>query len=87
MSHYLSYGEFKWLNKEEIEGLDVNLVSENSLHGYILEVDLECPNKLHRFHIDYPLGTENLEITCDMLLAYCTNIADQYCIKVDNVIS
>ena len=38
---------FKWFNKkEQINRLDVNLISKNSLHGYILEVDLEYPKKL-----------------------------------------
>ena len=47
MSQYLPYSGFKWLNQKEIDGFYVNSVSENSLHGYILEIDLECPDKLH----------------------------------------
>ena len=46
MSQYLPYSGFKWLNQKEIDGFYVNSVSENSLHGYILEIDLECPDKL-----------------------------------------
>ena len=31
------------------------MISENSLDRYILEVDLEYPDKLHELHNDYPL--------------------------------
>ena len=44
MSRYLPYGRFKWISDEEIKNSDVNSISENSLHGYILEVDLEYPD-------------------------------------------
>ena len=40
MSQYLPYSGFKWLKQKEIDGFDVNSVSENSLHEYILQVDL-----------------------------------------------
>ena len=36
MSQYLSYFEFKWL--KNIDEFAVNLISENSSVGYILEV-------------------------------------------------
>ena len=36
MSQYLSYFEFKWL--KNIDKFAVNLISENSSVGYILEV-------------------------------------------------
>ena len=36
MSQYLSYFEFKWL--KNIDKFVVNLISENSSVGYILEV-------------------------------------------------
>ena len=71
MSQYLPESRFKWLNQKVIDGFDVNLVSENSFHGYILEVDLEYPDELHE-----------LEIGSGMLSRYCGNIADQYGINV-----
>ena len=40
MSQYLSYSGFKWLNREKINGFDVNSIGENSPTGYT-EVDLE----------------------------------------------
>ena len=53
MSKYLPYGTFKWISNEEIKNFDVNSINENSLHGYILEADLEYPDELHDFHNDY----------------------------------
>ena len=50
MSQYLPYSEFKWLNKKEINKFFLNLICENSSKGYILEVDLEYPNELHKMH-------------------------------------
>ena len=41
MSRYLPYGRFKWL--KNAGNFDVRSVSEKSLIGYILEVDLEYP--------------------------------------------
>ena len=47
MSQYLHCSKLKWLNQKETDKFDVNLISENSLDGYILEVDLEYPDELH----------------------------------------
>ena len=33
MSQYLPYSDFKWLSQKEIDKVDVNLISENSLDG------------------------------------------------------
>ena len=52
MSEYLPYGEFQWLNS--VDELDVMSINEKSDVGYILEVDLEYPDKLHELHNDYP---------------------------------
>ena len=41
----------------------INLIGENSSHGYISEVDLEYLNKLHELHNDCPLAPEKLEIS------------------------
>ena len=80
MSQYLLYCEFKWL--KNIDKFDVNLISENSSIGYILEVDLECPGELHYLHNDYPSAPEKLAISYDTLSNYCKRITDKYGIKV-----
>ena len=74
MSGYLLYGGFKWL--KNVNGFDVNSVSEKSSIGYILEIDLEYPGELHLLHNDYPLAPEKLAIPYDMLSDYCKKIVD-----------
>ena len=41
-SGYLPYGRFKWLRN--VDGFDINSISENNSIGYTLEVDLEYPD-------------------------------------------
>ena len=73
MSGYLPYGGFKWL--KNVANFDVNSVSKKDPISYILEVDLEYLNKLHKLHNDYPLAPEKLAIPYDMLSDYCEKIA------------
>ena len=52
MNQYLPYGGFKWV---KINNETINRVlnkSDNSLHGYFLEVNLEYPENLHDEHIN-----------------------------------
>ena len=76
---------FKRLNQIEIDKFDLNLISENSSDGYILEGDLEYPDELHELHNDTPLAPEKLEISRNVLLIYCSNIANKYDIKSGSV--
>ena len=82
---YLPYGSFKFLSQEETKGFDLYSIAENSLIGYILEVDLEYCWKLHDSHNDYPLCPEKIEVGYDMLSKYCKDIVDRYGIKIDGV--
>ena len=79
MSGYLPYGRSKWL--KNLDNFDVNSISEKSPVGYILEVDLECPDELYVLHNNYPLAPEKIAIPYDMLSDYCEKIADEYGIK------
>ena len=65
-------------------GFDINSVSEKSLIGYILEVDLKYPDDLHVLHNDYPLAPEKLAIPYDMS-DYSKKITYKYGVKVDDV--
>ena len=84
LSGYLPNGEFEWL--KNVDGFDVNSISEKSELGYFLEVDLEYPDELHELHNYYPLPPEKLAVSSDMLSKYCKEVADNYKIKVGNVI-
>ena len=84
MSEYLPYEEFKWL--KNVDEFDVMSISEKkSLTGYLLEVELKYPDKLHELHYNYPLAPEKLAVSSDMLQKYCKNNADKYEIKVGDV--
>ena len=76
---------FKRLSQKEIDKFKVNSIAENSSDGQILEIDLKYPDELHKLHNDYPLTPKILEISNDILLQYCSNIADKYEIKVGGV--
>ena len=63
MSQKLPLNGFKWkknmlkFNEEFIKNYD-----EDSNKGYILEVDVKYPNKLHDLHSDLPFLPERLKI-------------------------
>ena len=71
-------------SQKKINKFDVNSIGENSLIGYILEVDLEYPDELNEFHNGYPLAPEKREINHNMLPKYCSNIANKYDINFFN---
>ena len=65
MSEYVPYGGSEWL--KNVDKFDVMSISEKSLIGYFLEVDLKYPEKLHELHNDYRLAPEKLAVSSDML--------------------
>ena len=83
LSDYLPHGGFKWL--KNVDGLDVDSISEKSPIGYFFEVVLEYTDELHELHNDYPLAPEKLAVSSDMLSKYSKEIADKYEIKVCDV--
>ena len=64
MSEKLPINGFKWVN--DISGINENFVKsydkKNSDKGYILEVDVDYPSKLHKLHSDMPLLPEKMKI-------------------------
>ena len=83
MAGQLPNSGFKWL--KNVDNFNVNSISKNSSIGYIYEVDLEYPEKLHKLHNDYTLAPAKPAIFHYMLSDYCKKIADKYGIKVGNV--
>ena len=76
MSEYLPYEEFEWL--KNVDELDVKSINEKSLIRYLLDVDLEYPEKLHELHNDYPLAPENLLF----VVICCRNIVKKMLINM-----
>ena len=58
MSEKLPINEFKWVN--DISRIDKKFVKSDK--GYILEVDVDYPSKLHRLHSDMPFLPERMKI-------------------------
>ena len=64
MSEKLPKNEFKWVN--DISRINEQFVKsydkKNSEKGYILEVDVDYPSKLHKLHSDMPFLPERIKI-------------------------
>jgi hypothetical protein len=83
MSRKLPTHGFEWMTQRELGNWE-QLSSEPTI-GCILEVDLEHPTHLHKFHNDYPLAPETLRIgNCDKLIP---NLHDKtkYLIHYENL--
>ena len=85
MSEYLPYGEFKWVKTTNETNNRILNKSDNSLHGFFLEVDLEYPENLHDFHKDYTMAPEKIEIKDEMLSPYCLKIKNKHDIKSGDI--
>ena len=82
MSQYLPTGNFKWMTDKEIIKIDLAKYKENGKKGLILEVDLEYAIELHDLHNDYPVASEKLNVSNNMLSEYCKTIAEKYNISI-----
>ena len=76
MRQHLPTGDFKFLSRDEIDRLDIDSVDDEAATGYILEVDLTYPTRLHDAHNDYPLAPEKLKVSPDMLSPYCKALSN-----------
>ena len=78
MRQYLPIDNFKRVRKIlKIEQKLMN-IKNNSSTGYIREVDLEYPKKLHDIHNDYPLAPKKINISKEWLSKHCLKIASVY---------
>ncbi|XP_044270257.1 uncharacterized protein LOC123014969 isoform X2 [Tribolium madens] len=64
MSQCLPYSKFRWMSGSEIEEITPELgkLEEEGPDGYIFEVDLDYPKKLHEKHNDLPFCYQHLTI-------------------------
>jgi hypothetical protein len=80
----IPYANFCWLSESEVKMLNVLNISDNSEIGYILEVSLIYPSKIHEKTNIYPLAPEKICIRRDQLSSYCENLAKEFNIKLDS---
>ena len=82
VSRYLPTGNFKWMTDKEISEIDLGKYKKDGKKGLIPEVDLEYPQELHDLHNDYPVASEKVKVSNDMLSGYCKKIAKKYKISI-----
>ena len=70
------------MTDKEISKIDLAKYKENGKKGLILEVDLEYAIELHDLHNDYPVASEKLNVSNNMLSEYCKTIAEKYNISI-----
>ena len=83
MSKKLSVNGFKWLDTSETSALahsnkinedSIKNYNENNDKGYILEVDVKYPKRLHELHSDLPFLSERMEVNkCKKLVCNLFN--------------
>ena len=74
MSKKLPTNGFKWIDNNEINEEFIKNYNENDIKGYMLEVDVKYPKRLHEIHSDLPLLSERMEINkCKKLVCNLFN--------------
>ena len=70
----LLIGDFTFLPEVEVASFDLDATTKSDDCGYILEVNLKYPEHLHDSHTDYPLASEKIKITKELLSAYTSSL-------------
>ena len=77
MSKTLPVNGFKWLDSDKINEINEDFIKnydENNDKGYILEVDVKYPKRLHKLHSDLPFLSERMVINkCKKLVCNLFN--------------
>ena len=88
MSQHLPVGGFKWVRTEFLDLKKFeNQIRSWRLYqkkGYILEVDLEYPQRLHDLHNDYPLAPEKSKVPRIQYSRYQQELVDHLGIGEDD---
>ena len=63
MSQKLPVNDFKWIeDTSKINEKFIKNYDKNNDKGYILEVDVKYPKRLHKLHIDLPFLPKRMKI-------------------------
>ena len=77
MSKKLPVNGFKWLDSNKTNKINEDFIKnydENDNKGYILEVDVKYPKRLHELHSDLPFLSERMKIDkCNKLVCNLSN--------------
>ena len=77
MSKKLPVNGFRWLDSDKINEINEEFTksyNENDNKGYIFEVDVKYPKRLHKLHSDLPFLPERIEINkCKKLICNLSN--------------
>ena len=86
MSQKLPVNKFEWLKDTSQFNEDfIKNYNEESDEGYLLEVDFQCPEKIHELYNDLPFLPEKMKI--EKVEKLVTNLHDktEYVIYIRNV--
>ena len=85
MSKKLPVNGFKWLDNDKINEEFIKNYNENNKKGYILEVDVKYPKKLHKLHSDLPFLPERMDINkCKKLVCDLCN-KEKYVVHINSL--
>ena len=74
MSKKLPTNGFKWLDSNKIIEELIKNYNENDIKGYILEVGVKYPKRLHKLHSDLPFLSKRMEVSkCKKLVCNLFN--------------
>ena len=77
MSKKLPANGFKWLDSDKINEINEDFIKdydENNDKGYIFEVDVKYPRRLHKLHSDLPFLSERMKVNkCNKLVCNLFN--------------
>ena len=86
MSQKLPVNKFEWVAEtSQFNEYFIKNYNEKSDEGYLLEVDVQCPEKLHEVHNDLPFLPERMKL--GKIEKLVTNLHDksEYVIHIRNL--
>ena len=88
MSKKLPVNGFRWLDSDKINEINEEFIknyNENDNKGYIFEVDVRYPKRLHDLHSDLPFLPERMEINKCKKLIYNLSNKKKYVIHLNSL--